>query len=509
MKRRTTRMGWLVVAAALMAGISACNTADKLQPEETESPAVEAPKTYTLTVTATKGDDDASRALSLNGKTLNATWTAGEVVQVYSVTGEGLMEMESPDPIGTLSAQSSGSTTMLKGEFISTYTPTVGAKLRLRFNDRPDYTNQEGTLEYIATHCDYALAEITVASVDAAGVVTSTGTASFQNQQAIVKFSLKRQDGTTPVEAKSLTVTVGSTTYKVSLAVAASDIFVAVRKASNKAVSLTADGTSGHFTYEKTGVSFSNGKYYAINIKMTRHLSIGDLFFSDGTCGETLQEGKTPIGVIAYLGTDNWTENGVTLRDGTTTLQSHGLVLSLKNAATNSKWGPVFSNEFDSSEKVFSTSDLSRSDHVSGYTYTMSLVHKNADNYPAASACWNFIPEAPANTTGWFLPSAQQWVKMFEWLGEMGEGSIIYRFRCDQSLSALNKWDSAMAKAGSDNYDSMLTSNCWYWSSSECPGFDDSYAVGFAVSDGILFTDRHKTTILSSFPNRVRPVLAF
>ena len=32
-----------------------------------------------------------------------------------------------------------------------------------------------------------------------------------------------------------------------------------------------------------------------------------------------------------------------------------------------------------------------------------------ASNYPAASAAWNYAGlEAPANTTGWFLPSAQQ-----------------------------------------------------------------------------------------------------
>ena len=32
-----TKAGWLVVAAAMMAGISACNIADKLQPEDEAS----------------------------------------------------------------------------------------------------------------------------------------------------------------------------------------------------------------------------------------------------------------------------------------------------------------------------------------------------------------------------------------------------------------------------------------------------------------------------------------
>ena len=63
--------------------------------------------------------------------------------------------------------------------------------------------------------------------------------------------------------------------------------------------------------------------------------ALGDLYYSDGTFSSTLINGKTPIGVIAYLGSDSFSENGVTLRDGVTTLNSYGLVLCLKNAATN------------------------------------------------------------------------------------------------------------------------------------------------------------------------------
>ena len=107
----------------------------------------EAPESYTLVVTATKGNDDTTKALSLDGKTLNATWAVGETVSVYSVMGEGYDEMESSNPVGTLTAQGSGATTTLKGKFLEGYTPTVGAKLRLKFNDKPDYTTQEGTLE--------------------------------------------------------------------------------------------------------------------------------------------------------------------------------------------------------------------------------------------------------------------------------------------------------------------------------------------------------------------------
>ena len=368
----------------------------------------EAPESYTLVVTATKGNDDTTKALSLDGKTLNATWTAGETVSVYSVTGEGISEAESTNPVGTLTAQSSGATTTLKGEFVSTYTPTVGTKLRLKFNDKPDYTTQEGSLDYIAAHCDYAVADITISTVDAVtGDVTSTAPASFANQQAIVKFSLKKQDGTA-LNVTSLTVNVGSTTYNVTPAAAASDIFVAVRKASNKAVSLSANTATGNFSYDKTGITFENGKYYAIGVKMTRIPTLGDLYYSDGTFSWTLEDGKTPIGVIAYVGTDAFTENGVTLRDGTTTLQSHGLVLCLKNI-DHVKWrknpsegGPANVIVFSSNAQVNDRDDLLRTTDVSGYTNTKFLTEQTdaESNYPAAYQSWNYsVLTAPATTT--------------------------------------------------------------------------------------------------------------
>ena len=230
----------------------------------------EAPESYTLVVTATKGNDDTTKALSLDGKTLNATWKAGDAVQVYHVSNPGTMtEMESTTPDATLSAQGSGMTTTLSGSFTGSYTPAVDDVLRLRFLPNPDYTTQEGTLDYIATHCDYAVATITVASVDAlTSTVTATAPASFENQQAIVKFSLKQPDGTTPLPVTSLTVNVGSTTYNVTPPAASSDIYVAVKKTSNKTVTLRATDGTDFFRYEKTGVSFAVGKYYAIGVKM-------------------------------------------------------------------------------------------------------------------------------------------------------------------------------------------------------------------------------------------------
>ena len=258
-----------MMAALLLAvaATTACSNDDNAIDETTPATAG-APKTYTLTVTASKGGEATTRALSIDDKgALNATWKEGETVSVYIVTGEGINEAESANPIGTLTAQGSGATTTLTGTFDGDKPPSVGTKLRLRFNAKPDYKTQEGTLEYIAANCDHAVADVTINDVNGKDVKTTA--ASFVNQQAIVKFSLKRPDGTTPLAAGILKVKYGSSTYNVTLATSASDIFVAIPGKTNKTVTLSAISADGNFGYENSAFTFENGKYYAIGVKMT------------------------------------------------------------------------------------------------------------------------------------------------------------------------------------------------------------------------------------------------
>lgn len=480
----------------------------------------EDPESYTLVVTATKGDYDTTNDLSLDGKTLNATWKLGETVSVYSVTGEGYEEMESSNPVGTLTAQGSGATTTLKGEFLKGYTPMVNAKLRLKFNDKPDYTTQEGTLEYIAANCDYAVADVTISDVNGGDVTTTA--ASFVNQQAIVKFSLKRPDGTTPHAATSLTVKYGTSNYNVTLATPASDIFVAIPGKSNKTETLYVTSADGNFEYEKSAITFENGKYYAIGVNMLiGQATLGDLYYSDGTFSATLETGKTPIGVIAYVGTDVFSENGVTLRDGATTLQSHGLVLCLKDIA-NVKWrkgqsegGPANVIDFPAEAIVNDTGDLTRTTNVSGYANTKFLAEKTdaESNYPAAYQTWNYSTlTAPATTTGWFMPSIQQWVKMLTALGRMGGSDVVWQAWKDTSLSSIHNLEAAMSKAGDKGsvYDGMSDSYRYYWSSSESTAGAAAdialYPTAQGSNYGIMFSFANKVNYWTYY---VRPVLAF
>ena len=70
------------LAALIIAGTAfvACSSDDDIIEQPTES------KTYTMTVRATKGGEEAiTRGLSLDGKTLNVKWYEGEVVDVVQI----------------------------------------------------------------------------------------------------------------------------------------------------------------------------------------------------------------------------------------------------------------------------------------------------------------------------------------------------------------------------------------------------------------------------------------
>ena len=72
----------LSMAALLMASatvFTACSNDDDIIGEQ---PAASSQQTYTMTINASKGGDATTRALSLEGKTLNATWATTENVYV-------------------------------------------------------------------------------------------------------------------------------------------------------------------------------------------------------------------------------------------------------------------------------------------------------------------------------------------------------------------------------------------------------------------------------------------
>ena len=245
------------IFSILIVGVTLIACAREVLPEPEEE--LLGAKTYTVAVEANKGADDLTKALTLAGSNINFTWTAGDAVTVYNVSRNEALG-------GTLTAQSAGASTTLKGTLKGTI--GNGDKLSLKFQS-PSYATQTGTLEYIADHCDYAVAEVTVTDASTPSVTTTDAT--FTNQQAIVRFTLKEKaDGDPDINAGVLTVSDGVHTYTIRPASATNTYYVAIPGFIGSTVSLTAFIGDDAYLYKRTNVSFANSQYYPITVKMTK-----------------------------------------------------------------------------------------------------------------------------------------------------------------------------------------------------------------------------------------------
>ena len=263
MKKNILSMAVLLMASAAV--FTACSSDDNITSEQPANPTGK----YTMTVQASKDGDATTRALTLGRNdadtknVLNATWDANEVVLVY----------QNGSQIGTLySAASTTNETTLTGELSA---PDAGQDLTPYFhtNATPSYTGQDGTLATIASTYDFcAPATIATGSFTVSGsTVSTTSSASFgANQQAIVKFTLTdKADGETPLSASQLVISVGATDYTITPTSATNVIYAAIPGFTGQTVRLAATVGNKTYTYEKASVSFTNGQYYEITVKMT------------------------------------------------------------------------------------------------------------------------------------------------------------------------------------------------------------------------------------------------
>ncbi len=327
-----------MLAALLMAGaaFTACSSSDDIAVEQPVNPAQ---KSYTMTVNATKGGSAQTRALSLSENTLNATWATTE--NVYVKKGSDWAG-------GTLQPQADGASATLKGT-LSGVTINAGDALTLQFpkSGAISYSGQKGTIADIAANFDYATANVTVSSVTN-GKITTNNHANFANQQAIIKFSLTDKTTSTAINPSALTITDGvSTVSLTSIPNAtystngAGVLYVAFPAAgAAKTITLTATVGSDTYTYEKSGATFTNGKYYAIGVKMKKQLTypialanvtnyyIGSVVTTDGyvyaTTTTASKADKTAAAMIAFVGSTSYCD--------------HGLAIALEDESSSMKW---------------------------------------------------------------------------------------------------------------------------------------------------------------------------
>lgn len=232
------------------------------------------PKTYSMVINASKSENgETTRALSLDDKTLNATWATTE--NIY-VTKNGTS-------LGVLNPQSNDATAILKGELTGDI--AFNDNLLLTFpRSNINYMNQDGTLATIASTFDYATATAKVTAISGSSITADDVT--FESQQAIVKFVLTNKLTGAAIDARTFgfrgavrditggvetngTIYVDPTSSTWTANGGTGILYMALRGVNSSWIVITVEDQSGkQYFYEKKGVTFEHGKYYVVNLAL-------------------------------------------------------------------------------------------------------------------------------------------------------------------------------------------------------------------------------------------------
>ena len=348
--------------------LAACSSEDDTVSEPKK--VLEAGKTYSMTVNASKGGGT-SRALSLSGSTLNASWATTEDVY-FCDRGDIYFT-------GSLRPQTGGELeTTLNGSITCSHTLTLPLALTLIFPRKDwDYTVQRGTIADIAANYDYMTAPINLSELTTSGIGASTSVA-FTSQQAIVKFTLQdKNNGDAAINATSLRISASGLAQSVDVvhdgdaytftntpgditvtpASETSDIWVALRGISGKPVRLTASDGTNTYVYSRNNVTFNHGQYYERIVKMKKitegtELSavtsdyIGCVVGQDGrvysTPAKATAASTTAVAMIAYVGSESNCTHGLAIaladENKTMTQSAASTAASGKTSVSGGAW---------------------------------------------------------------------------------------------------------------------------------------------------------------------------
>ena len=259
-------------------------------------------------------------------------------------------------------------------------------------------------------------------------------------------------------------------------------------------------------------------------------MEVGDIYYSDGGIthqNEDLASGKTPIGIVGYLGNNYWTEKGVSGKGG------HALVMCLKTIGSTGKTSigtgyAWYSSNIDAGRKKVNSKDLivysNNQTYGSGYTETAALIQKWGPDAAAAYHAKNYkmLPANSSKCTGWFLPTAGQYYAVMTNLGATfsGDWTGIWDGNkanhpnegfFDNMKTVTTNINNKLMTVGDSNYTEFFGDiNTWAWTSSE---FSSTGAVdvdsGVNESKGSGSVRFYYGLNCKPYQLPVRPFLAF
>lgn len=281
-----------------------------------------------------------------------------------------------------------------------------------------------------------------------------------------------------------------------------------------------ADGKT--IEYSKSSLSLSAGNYKRLNVTYSgapsttptvRALAVGDFFYSDG--GIVPKDANNPPseGCIGIIYSTDANRIGTAAKNALATkgiTTPHGLVMALTNASGGCRWGKYGKDENSSGNDgepfKANTDQLKKQyENVNGYAETHWIINEYGKNGNTAlqntytafyhanrygttdSGTAQYA--APANTTGWFIPSMGQWWDILSNLGGIDLSS--YKGSSDVSkgidgaaTTAVTNMNTYLQKI---NGATTFSTDTYFWSSSE---IDGNYACNvYFRSGGNLYLD--------------------
>ena len=247
-----------------------------------------------------------------------------------------------------------------------------------------------------------------------------------------------------------------------------------------------------------------------VTVENVRDMQIGDYYFSDGTVSGILEEGKTPIGVVFWLGNPA-EEDEVLAKEHPECV--NGLVVALSGSdyqawqSNHSAYGQTVGSWVENNLPEYKTVTSDKTGEAPdllnkklGYNNTKAI---EAFNAASENAEWqveavNYVVSyrgsvpAPENTSGWYLPSAKELHLLIS--GEV-DGNIWSNMAGTAIEDIVNERMEAVGTA--DRISSYL------WSSTERSA-TSAYLIWNDVSGIASFPAKDNADRM-----KVRPVLAF
>lgn len=241
-------------------------------------------------------------------------------------------------------------------------------------------------------------------------------------------------------------------------------------------------------------------------------INVGDIYFSDGTTSPALVEGKTPIGVVFYVG-DPSVDDAALRNDHPDC--THGLVVALEDAGMqywqlrNSVYQGRVGDWVTASGSGYVTTvvDDETLNMILGYNNTKAIEAFNDDE---ANWDWNVDAmqnildyresvAAPVTSSGWYWPSPKELSLLCT---GVYDGNIYEIFNQTDNLAVVNEKLAAIGGSPVSNTAPAGTYESYYWSSAESSAYQQAAYV-------LMSTGSVDYQSKGYPPRNIRCVLAF